>query len=357
MMRRICQQWTRPVGRRALLACGLGLAAAATLRPAQAAASYLDGETLRVLLPNSAGSAMDRAARLFCEHLGRRLPSTLLSVQNVLEANGRLALLQAFQAAPDGLTLVFPTTNHIYSEILGDEGLPFSLLDFEWIGGLSQEHRLLLLSAKSRTRDLAGVLSGDRPLLLAADGTNSGAYVQALLLNALLGTWIRPVTGYNNAARTLALMNGEVDCLLGTIEAMRPLIESGAGHPVIAFGLPSDNPLLAGVPLLESLPTDPRGRPILDLLQLQAVFGRTLATTPAVPADRLAVLRSLFTEVLADPDFLAASEAMGLPIEHTPGEALREQLGGVLADRAGLAAALAAARDCGQRRADTGERC
>jgi hypothetical protein len=40
-------------------------------------------------------------------------------VVNNTEANGRLAMLETWQAEPDGLTVTFPPANLAYSEILG----------------------------------------------------------------------------------------------------------------------------------------------------------------------------------------------------------------------------------------------
>ena len=49
-------------------------------------------------------------------------------------------------------------------------------------------------------------------------------------------------------------------------------------------------------------------------------IGRSILTTPGVPPDRLAALRSAFQAMLKDPDFLAACEKRHLMIEGAAGE-------------------------------------
>jgi tripartite-type tricarboxylate transporter receptor subunit TctC len=49
-------------------------------------------------------------------------------------------------------------------------------------------------------------------------------------------------------------------------------------------------------------------------------IGRSILTTPGVPLERLAALRSAFQAMLNDPDFLAACEKRNLMIDGAAGE-------------------------------------
>jgi tripartite-type tricarboxylate transporter receptor subunit TctC len=341
-------------GRRSFLLGAVGLLAALDVK---ADAGFFAGETLRIILPNSAGSANDRVGRLLAEHLGRRLPATRIAVINETGANGRLAMLEVWEAEPDGLTVTIPTSNIIYSEILGDEGLPFSLRGFSWIGGLSQDRRIVVLGKKSKARDLDDILRGDRPLLLATDGQNSGTYVTALLLNAVLGCWLRPVTGYNASARALALLNGEADLLIGTTEAMMPQVEAGAGRAVLRLGDFALPAVRGAPPRLTDLPLAPDFAWIAEQLTLQAQVGRTLAAPPGMPTERLAAWRQLLTEVCLDPDFAAAAADTSLDLTCKPGQMVAETMQRLLHEREATAVRLRAALLCGQQRADSGTGC
>lgn len=348
-----------PLSRRALLAGAAGLGAFALPRPrrALAAKSFLDGATLRILIPNSAGSGQDVAARTFAKYLELRLPTTRVLPENHTKANGRVASLMAWEAPPDGLTLVFLNSNLLYAEILGEEELPFTLSGYSWLGSLSVDRRVMVAGTHTGLADMAGVLARAEPLLQAADAANSSHYQASLLVNALTGSWIRPVTGYNSSARSLAMINGEVDCLLGTLDNMTAVLEAGAGRIVLRLNdclLPPEH---GAVGLLRDFVAVPARAPVIDMIEGQSKMGRTVATAPGVPADRVAVLRELLLEVAADRGFVEEASANGLLVQPSPGESIADLVEGLLARKDRYAAVFRYALICGQHRADSGKRC
>lgn len=346
-------QWSR----RQLLTLGV---VAALWRPGSAlaeAADFLQGATLRILIPNSTGSGQDLAARTFAKHLQLRLPETVVVAENHTKANGRVAGLMAWEAEPDGLTLVFLNSNLLYAEILGEEELPYSLTGFSWLGSLSVDRRVMLVGQRVEAADLASLQARDKPLLQAADAANSSHYQAALLVNALAGTWIRPVTGYNSSARALALIRGEVDCLLGTLDNMTAVLAAGAGRIVLRLNDCDLPPEHGAVPLLRDHLLHPGRGGVIDMIEGQSQMGRSVATTPGVPADRLAVLRALFQEVAADPGFVAEASANELLVRPTSGDSIAALVADLLAQKEHYARLFRDALTCGQRRADTGEAC
>ena len=49
-------------------------------------------------------------------------------------------------------------------------------------------------------------------------------------------------------------------------------------------------------------------------------IGRSIMTTPGVPAERLAALRKAFAAMLADPEFVAAADRRKLMLDPATGE-------------------------------------
>ncbi len=343
-------------GRRAFLTGGLALASSLAFRPAQAD-DFLADATLRILIPNSAGSGQDIAARLFAKHLQARLPLTRISVENHTKANGRVAALMVWQADPDGLTLGFLNSNLLYAEILEAEELPFSMTDFAWLGSLSLDRRVMVVGNHTGVTDVATLMARQAPLLQAADAANSSHYQAGILVNALIGAWIRPVTGYNSSARALALIRGEVDCLLGTWDNMTPVLEAEAGRVLLRLNDCDLPPGFGQVPWLGALELRPGGQAVLDLIDGQSQIGRAVATTPGTPVDRLELLRALFLDVASDATFVEEATANGLLVRPSAGASLAALLTRLLADKPAAAAAFQAALTCGQLRADTGQAC
>jgi len=80
------------------------------------------------------------------------------------------------------------------------------------------------------------------------------------------------------------------------------------------------HPLLPQVPTLPELALSDEGRAVLRAIAGTAEIGRSILTTPGVPAERLAALRTAFQEMEKDPDFLAACEKRNITIEPATGE-------------------------------------
>ena len=75
------------------------------------------------------------------------------------------------------------------------------------------------------------------------------------------------------------------------------------------------HPLLPNVPTLPELGLTPEGVTFLRVVASTAEIGRSVLTTPGVPPERLAALRSAFQAMLNDPAFLAACEKRHLLID------------------------------------------
>ena len=67
---------------------------------------------------------------------------------------------------------------------------------------------------------------------------------------------------------------------------------------------------------------NPEEKQILDFISRSVSIGRPIATTPGVPADRVAALRKAFDATLADPAFLADTEKQRMEIRAMTGEQL-----------------------------------
>jgi tripartite-type tricarboxylate transporter receptor subunit TctC len=78
--------------------------------------------------------------------------------------------------------------------------------------------------------------------------------------------------------------------------------------------------LLPSVPTLPELAQSDEGRQVLHAAASTGEIGRSVLTTPGVPAERLAALRSAFQAMLRDPDFVAACEKRKLMVDGAAGQ-------------------------------------
>ena len=78
--------------------------------------------------------------------------------------------------------------------------------------------------------------------------------------------------------------------------------------------------LLPNVPAIPELAQSDEGREVLRAAASTGEVGRSILTTPGVPPERLAALRSAFQGMLNDPDFIAACAKRNLMIDGAAGE-------------------------------------
>jgi tripartite-type tricarboxylate transporter receptor subunit TctC len=82
--------------------------------------------------------------------------------------------------------------------------------------------------------------------------------------------------------------------------------------------------LLPNTPTLPELAQSDEGRQVLHAAASTGEIGRSILTTPGVPSERLAALRSAFQAMVRDPVFLAACEKRNLMVDGAAGEEIDE---------------------------------
>ena len=313
------------------------------------AQAFFDGGTIRAIIPAGAGSGSDRSARQFLAALRRFLPSARLRVENHDRAGGHLGASELWRSPGDGLTIGFPQSNLVYAELLERQTLDFSLTGFTHFGSMTRAHRVMVLRNDAQARDIDDVLSGRSVVLKSADAVTSAHYYEALLMNALTGSRIRPVPGYAGGARNMAVISGEVSCQIGTLEAVHPILDTGVAK--IVFRL-SSAPLPAGLPEVPRLADhlrDPKLAWAVDAIDAVAALGRPVAGPPGMHSEVKAHWIALFDAITADPVFREdASKADGTVIEPSDGQTITRLLAGLTNGRSGLQNDLEALLDCGQ---------
>jgi len=321
---------------------------------AEAARDYFEGKTIRVLIPAGAGSGTDRTSRHFIAALQKLIPGSHLRIENNSRAGGQIMASELWRAPADGLTIGFPRNNLFYGAILRPDALDLRFDQFAFIGSLTKAHRVLLLSHKSTLQDAEELLSAKRFILKSASSAVSSHYYEALLTNALTGSHIRPIPGYEGGARNMAVITGEVDCQIGTIEAVAPIIEQESGR--IAFRLSSD-PLPTGlpnVPRLRDQVHNPDLAWAVDVIDAAASLGRPVAAPPDTNIEALAHWRALFRAIVEDPEYRASAlTGEAFVVEPTSASEIDALLASVAARGDTVQSEMQDLLECGQALADS----
>ena len=187
---------------------------------------------------------------------------------------------------------------------------------------------VLALSAAASSADpVADFYQGKTMRVIIGYGAGGGStsVVYPLALNAYAGTKMKLVRGYEGTAEIqLAVERGEAEInpavsLPGILVAHPEWIKKGDILVLYQNALKRD-PVIPNIPTMLELASTDEGKTILRVIAGTTEIGRSILTTPGVPAERLAALRKAFHDMVADPDFLATCAKRNLQIAYASGE-------------------------------------
>ncbi len=295
-----------------------GVLAVLVALPARAQ-SFYEGKSITIVTSTGVGGTYDVTARLIARHMPRFIPGKpSMVVQNMPGGGNVLATNFMYAIAPkDGTSIATVHNAMPVHQVLGGQGVRFDARKFEWLGSTGPENEVILVWHTTGIRTLDEVKK--REVILGGTGAGSGVVILPRVMNALLGTKFKIVTGYKSSEDiNIALQRGEVEARafsLVSITAQRGdwlrdkkitiLAQVGARR---AHNIPD-------VPLVTELAKSEEDRQVFKLISAAQGLGRPYLAPPGVPADRLAILREAFAATMKDKAFLAEAEKLQLDIE------------------------------------------
>jgi tripartite-type tricarboxylate transporter receptor subunit TctC len=239
-------------------------------------------------------------------------------VQNMPGAGDVLATNFMYTIAPkDGTTVATLHNAMPVHQVLGGQGVRFDAGKFEWLGSTGSENEVILVWHTTGIRAIAEVTK--REVILGGTGAGSGIVIIPRLMNALLGTKFKIVTGYKSSEDiNLALQRGEVEARafsLSAIKAQRADWLRDKRITILAQVGAKRAHEIQDVPLVTELAKSEENRQVFKLISAAPGLGRPFVAPPGVPADRLAILRKAFAATMEDQAFLAEAEKLQLDID------------------------------------------
>lgn len=300
---------------------------------AQSVESFYRGKTITIIIGYATGGAPDVFARLVARHIGNYVPGNpSVIARNMPGAGSILAANYIFNIAPkDGtiLGLVAPTIP--LEETLGSSASKYKALGFYWIGRLATNPNITFIMNTSQVKTISDAF--DKVAVLSATGRSSTNAIYPTVLNNVLGTKFKIVTGYEgSAAAMLAMERGEVDGHSATYDGLKnqheDWVRTKKVNIVVQYLLKRHRDL-PDVPTSAELARAPEQAKILRAVSSASEIGKFLLTTPKVPAERVAALRAAFDAMARDPDYLAEAEQLRIELDPLPGIELQKIVGEV----------------------------
>jgi tripartite-type tricarboxylate transporter receptor subunit TctC len=293
--------------------------------------SFYKGRQISLIVGSSAGGGYDTYARLLARHFGGVIPGNpTVVVQNMSGAGSNRAAGYIYAVAPkDGTAIgaIFPGA--VLQPLLSEVPVPHDPSKLIYLGSANSDVYVCYVRSDARVKTFKDLLTTE--LIVGASNPGATTYDLPLLLNSIVGTKFKIVTGYPGSREiTLALDRGEVQgaCGIGWtgIEQMHPdwftqdkvrvLVQlSNKGHPDLNK---------RGVPLAEELAKSDDDKKVIRLVFSQGIFGRPYVLPPDVPAGRVTALRTAFMQALGDKTLHAEAEKMQLDVDAMSGDDLQK---------------------------------
>ncbi len=316
------------------LSLGLLLATltAAPSALAEPIADFYRGKTVNVLIGVGVGGEYDIQARLVARHIGKHIPGnpTVVS-QNMTGAGGlRMTNYLYGVAAKDGTYIGMIANAFPALQTAGIQGVQFDAAKLQWIGTIAPVVETIATWHSTGVKSIEDVRK--RETVIGASARGAITFFYPALMNELLGTKFKIVTGYTGGNQiNLAMERGEVEARNNTWSSWKATKAAWLKDKlitVIAQAGPKAPDLDA--PSVEGMARNPEDRQLIELVMSGTQLGRPLATN-AAPPERVAALRAAFAATMKDPEFLAEAQKLNFEVDPVQGEAMQRIVEKVLA--------------------------
>ena len=298
---------------------------------ADAVSDFYAGKQLSFIVPTPPGGSYDGYGRLLSRYLGKYIPGKpTIVASNMAGAGGIVGAQHVAVAAPkDGTVLTVVSQGLLLLAAGTPEDrakLPFDMAAMNWLGNMSASNHVVVTWHTSRVKTLDDARKV--PSIMGASGAGSTSVLEPVLLNQLVGTKFKVVLGYPGSTdMTLATEKGEIDGFAAntwaSFKAFKPdWLRDRKLNLIVQIGLKKDSEL-PDVPLAIDLATNDLDRAALRVLADVAAFGRSIATSPGAPKERVDALRKAFEQTIRDPDFLRDADKERLEISTMDGPAVQ----------------------------------
>jgi tripartite-type tricarboxylate transporter receptor subunit TctC len=304
------------------------LLAAAGDAVAQPVEQFFARKTVTVTIGYTAGGSYDLYGRMVARHLGKHIPGQpSVIAQNMPGAGSLKAANYLYEVAPkDGTALGVIVESAALEQALANPAAQYDAAKFAYLGRVATSNNIFMQwhTAKVQSLDDAKRMESS----LAGTGPGSIAETVPRLLNALVGTRFKLVSGYPASTEgMLAMERGEVEGSSSSWAAVKVGKQAWLRESKIKIILQTTPERIAELPATPSLGEigdNAEDKQVFALYASGSAIGRSVLAPPGIPAERVQALRSAFQTMVKDPEFVADIQRLNVELDPLPGERVGE---------------------------------
>lgn len=268
-------------------------------------------QPIEIVVPFDAGGGTDIMARIFAEHMEKKLGSPVVVV-NRPGAGGEIGMSEVAEATPDGHKLIILNTPNVLT-IPTERDARFTHESFELLGTIADDPGTLSVHEESDISSIEELVAAAKAnpgeITYGTAGVGSAGHIAVMLFENEADVSLRHVPYAGSSAVRTGLLSRDIQVATANLGEALTFAE---GQPWRILGVMASERVAAA----PDLPTfAEKGMPII------AGSLRGLGAPKGTPEDVLAKLRETTASVMADPEFLEASKRANVPIRFLDHEA------------------------------------
>jgi tripartite-type tricarboxylate transporter receptor subunit TctC len=201
---------------------------------------------------------------------------------------------------------------------------------FTWVGAITKDIGVCLSWGTTPFKTIDDVKK--QQMVVAGTGAGSETDTWPVVLNEVLGTKFKLVTGYLGTQETvLAVERGEAHgrCMFShsALKIAKPDWLRDRKINVLVLAAMERSAEFPGAPAVVELVSKPEDRQLLELMVGPAAMARPFAAPPGVPASKAALIRRAFDATMQDPEFRAEAARLQADVAPSSGEDVQKLVG------------------------------
>jgi tripartite-type tricarboxylate transporter receptor subunit TctC len=222
--------------------------------PPAGAESY-PSRPIRVVVPFSAGGAIDVLARVMAKGLSEKLGEQVY-IENKPGASGNIGAEIVSKAPPDGYTLLITASTLIVNPVIAEHPGPIDpLKDFSYVSMLARGPLLFIVHpsvASSVAEFVEKARAHPEKYNMATGGLGGAGHMASEYFKVKAGLTI-PVILYKGTAPAFSdLVGGHISAMLDPLSTSLPLAQGGQTRAIAISSL-KRSPIVPNVPTLDEL--------------------------------------------------------------------------------------------------------
>jgi len=270
-------------------------------------ADFYKGKRVKIIVGASSGGGYGTYARMIANYLGDNIPGKPRIIAQFMQGAASIrAANYVYNVAPRDGTVLGATQRAIpFLPLFGKKGPKYDPQKFNYIGSINNEVSICVSWHTTGVKTIQDVMQ--KELIIGGAGANDTENFPAVL-NNILGTKFKIITGYTGVGINLAMERGEVYGRCGWSwtsfkNQKGEWLRDKKVNVLIQLSL-KKLPEIGNVPLVTDLAKTKEDRQVFELLFAPQVMGRPYLMGPDVPKERVEAMRVAFAKTAQHPELV-----------------------------------------------------